>query len=70
MNWQTLQASLRANGIVRLLLSKVVTFRFWPIARIQHDARKRPRGYSRAAAVRLLDFSLLGNLQGIVYLDA
>ena len=40
MNWQTLQASLRANGIVRLLLSKVVTFRFWPGVRVRHVATK------------------------------
>lgn len=42
----------------------------WPAARLRKDARKRPQGKGRAAAGYRLDFGLLGNLQGIIDLDA
>ena len=42
---------------------------YWPVAYVQRDAEKRPHGMACAAAGRLLDFSLLGNLQRIIHLD-
>lgn len=44
--------------------------RIWPVVRIQHDARKRPHAKLGAAASCWLDFSLLGNLQRVIYLNA
>ena len=66
-----LQAIECADGIIRQLAVGSTTDRFWPIARIQHDARKRPPGLCPRAAARCrLDFSLLRNLQRIVHLNA
>ncbi len=51
--------------------SGMLAARLWPVARIQHDAKKRPHGLCPRAAARCrLDFSLLRNLQRIVYLNA
>ena len=42
---------------------------FWPLARIRHDAKKRPHGMVCGRSSPL-DFSLLRNLQRVVNLDA
>jgi len=46
-----------------------MNFGSWPAALVHREARKQPHGINRAAAWCLLDFSLLRNLQRVVYLD-